>query len=110
MRLQLIGAAVLVFGTTAALAQDNDPQEAAAAATAATQGAEDEASAEELAEGEEVVCRRQRVTGSLSRVRRTCMTRNEWAELEARTRDAVDATNRSASGGQCVPVGTTGRC
>lgn len=39
-------------------------------------GAEEEA--EEPDPGDEVICRRERVTGSLTRVNRVCMTRDEW--------------------------------
>ena len=64
--------------------------------------AENENAEEEAAEpdpGDEVICRRERVTGSLTRVSRTCMTRNEWNAVNDRTRDEHGNMVRGAGGG-----------
>lgn len=52
---------------------------------------------------EQKVCRTERATGSLTRKRRICMTKAEWAELEAATHKGVGEMQRGAAGGQCVP-------
>jgi len=95
MRVHLIAAASLVFGAPVALAQDADQQ-----ASAETQAAQDDAVQEEEDErGNEVVCKTERVTGSLTRRTRTCLTRNEWNDVQARTRDDLNKMGRTASGG-----------
>ncbi|WP_120078491.1 hypothetical protein [Aurantiacibacter odishensis] len=90
--------AALVIGAPI-LAQDGQQQDATATQSAASQPAEDERSEEEKARGQEVVCRTERITGSLTRRSRTCMTRDEWAAVEARTRDDMIRSGRNASGG-----------
>jgi len=110
MKYHMQAAVSLAFGSTVALAQEQEaatPSETEATAAVTAQAAVPEEAVEPEAEepdpGEEVVCRRERVTGSLTRIRRTCMTRNEWNDVEARTRDALNETNRGASGGhECV--------
>ncbi len=110
MKYHILAAVSLALGSTVVMAQDQEdsaPSETAAAEAAQAQSAAPEEAVEPEAEepdpGEEVVCRRERVTGSLTRIRRTCMTRNEWNDVEARTRDALNSTNRGASGSQCIP-------
>ncbi len=97
MKLHLIAAATLAFGTTAAFAQDRDDETAAAQAVQASQQ-EDEIEEEEDDRGSEVVCRTERVTGSLTRRNRTCLTRDEWDLVERRTKDELDRMGRNASG------------
>ena len=61
--------------------------------------------AAEVARGEEVVCRTDRATGSLTRRNRVCMTRNEWTLANERMRaDVAGVLPRSASG---IPDGQT---
>jgi len=48
---------------------------------------------------EKKICQTQRITGSLTRVRRICMTRAEWAEQRQRSRQGVEDTQRAAGGG-----------
>ena len=56
--------------------------------------------------GEEVICRRDRATGSLTRVNRVCKTRNEWNGVHDATRDNMNDLQRNASGGaQCISLG-----
>jgi hypothetical protein len=93
----LIAAATLAFGTTAALAQDADQQPPAD--TQAVQENAEETQEEEDDSGNEIVCRTERVTGSLTRRTRTCLTRNEWNDIRAQTRDEVNRMTRTASGG-----------
>ncbi len=88
--------AAIALGT-AALAQDADQQQPAE--PQASQEGEQQAQDEEDDYGNEVVCRTERVTGSLTRRTRTCLTRNEWNDIQARTRDEVNKMTRTASGG-----------
>ncbi len=101
MKTIIIAVASLALCSNGVLAQD------ASGATAVTPvaAAETEETTPASAEpdpGEEVICRSQRATGSLSRRSRICMTRNQWNDSTARTRDAVNSTVSGASGGvQC---------
>jgi hypothetical protein len=49
---------------------------------------------------EKKVCRSEKVTGSLTRVKRICMTQAEWDLLAANTKRGVDDLQRSAGGGK----------
>lgn len=106
----ILATALLAAGGSAAIAQESDDREAATQPQAAQSENEDAAEAQEDDPSQEVICRRERVTGSLSRVRRTCLTRAEWDRIESGTRDALNQTNRNASGGQCITNGISGRC
>ena len=61
---------------------------------AAAQDAEPEAAQEKK------ICRTSKMTGSLTRRTRICMTEAEWRELNARTQRGVDEMNREAAGSQ----------
>jgi len=69
-------------------------------------------SADEQAKQEKKICRSDKMTGSLTRVRRICMTEAEWRESRARTKKGVDELQSSASGSQCVSADPLqgGRC
>ena len=103
MKSFVVAAAVLAFGTTIAFAQDSTEQPAAAPAPeASAQPAEQPAPEAEDPRLQEVVCRTTRITGSLTRRQRTCMTRAEWNDFEARTQEELRRQGRQASGGyQC---------
>jgi hypothetical protein len=60
---------------------------------------------------EKQVCRTQKVTGSLARKRRICMTQAQWDELAAQTKQSIDEYGSNASGGPgvCDPM-RGGRC
>ncbi|WP_338244708.1 hypothetical protein [Aurantiacibacter hainanensis] len=111
MNKSIFAAFLLVAGSSAAIAQDADQErEEATSVQAANSQTEDDAAAQEDEASQEVICRRERVTGSLTRVRRICLTRAEWDAVEADTRDGMISAGRNASGGQCVPVDMSGRC
>ena len=111
MKSTIFAAALLMAGSSVAIAQDADEQRGAATtAQTANSNSEEDADAQEDDPSQEVICRRERVTGSLTRVRRTCLTRAEWDEVESETRDGLIRAGRNASGGQCVPVDMSGRC
>ncbi|QZH74738.1 MAG: hypothetical protein JY451_13930 [Erythrobacter sp.] len=101
MKTLITAVAALALGSSWALAQE------ATTATAPAPAAETETTApatEEPDPGEEVICRRQRATGSLTRRVEICMTRNEWNTTSRRSGEAHSATGRAASGGvQCRP-------
>ncbi len=48
---------------------------------------------------EKKICRSEKVTGSLTRVNRTCLTKAEWDAIEAKTRENVGDIQRNAAGG-----------
>jgi predicted secreted protein len=45
------------------------------------------------------ICRSEKMTGSLTRVRRICLTDAEWRELALRSRHSLEDAQRDASGG-----------
>lgn len=57
---------------------------------------------EQKVKKEKKICRSERVTGSLTRVNRICLTRAEWDEVAARTKKGLDEMASSAAGGQAV--------
>lgn len=60
---------------------------------------------------EKKVCRSEKITGSLTRVRRICMTQAEWDELARRTKKGLDDAQRDAAGGmnsQFTGAGSSG--
>ena len=69
---------------------------AAAVLMTATGGAEEPRDDRE-AEQEKRICRSEKMTGSLTRVRRVCLTESEWRRLSEVTRKGVDDVVRSAS-------------
>ena len=94
-----------MVGTSAVLAQDQQqpaqtPQNAATTGAAAAEAPASTAPAEET---RELVCRTTRVTGSLTRRTRICMTEAEWAESRRTVGQNVSRAQGQASGGaQCV--------
>jgi len=57
---------------------------------------------------EKKVCKSEKITGSLTRVRRVCMTQREWNELAQRTSRDVDELVRQSGrndGGGAAPGG-----
>lgn len=46
---------------------------------------------------EKKVCKSEKITGSLTRVRRICMTEAEWTDLAQNTNRALDRLGRSAN-------------
>ena len=81
MKTMLAGAALLVMGTCAVAAAPQDEP----ADRGATQ--------------EKKICRTERMTGSLTRSRRICLTAQEWRDLHARTKRGLDDFVGGASGG-----------
>ena len=107
LKVSVAAIAALLAGS--ALAQDSQegaPAESQAVSQNSANQSAPAAEAEEDDPGEEVICRRERATGSLTRVNRICKTRNEWNGVHAATRDAFNDTVRGASGGnQCITLG-----
>jgi len=107
----IIAALVLALAAAPILAQeasDNSaPAQQPAVQVVSNEGAQSVAPAtSEPDPGEEVICRRDRATGSLTRVNRVCKTRNEWNGVHDSTRDNMNDLQRNASGGaQCVSLG-----
>jgi len=48
------------------------------------------------------ICRTTKMTGSLTRRQRICMTEAEWRALADRTRKGLEEMGQAASGGQAV--------
>ena len=51
---------------------------------------------------EKKICRTSKMTGSLTRRSRICLTEAQWRELASRTRKGLEEMGQSASGGQAV--------
>jgi hypothetical protein len=69
-----------------------------AAQTPAATASPTPSEAEEAA-AEKMVCKKEIVTGSRSRTKRTCMTQREWNKLHDQTRDAVHEHIRRSTAG-----------
>ena len=81
MKISIVAAAVLMAATgVAASAQD----------------------AQEESSEERKICRTSKMTGSLTRRSRICLTEAQWRELASRTRKGLEEMGQSASGGQAV--------
>ena len=102
MRNILVLIAVAASGTAVpAFAQGADREDQVSQdAQSATQEKQDEED-EYL---QKVVCRTERVTGSLTRVNRTCMTRQEWNMLRERTSRSVEDMNRKSNQYEAIPT------
>ena len=85
MKNRILGAAMLVVAASALAAP---PQER---------------STQPAAQPEKKVCRTERVTGSLTRRARICLTETQWREVYDRTRTGHDDFIRDASGGCRAP-------
>jgi hypothetical protein len=58
---------------------------------------------------EKKICQTEKMTGSLTRVRRICLTRAEWEDLRLRTKHSFEDNIRGAAGGkECVLDGNGG--
>jgi len=77
MRLSLVLAAgIMALTGTAAVAQG------------------DEQASQEVAQKERLICKSEKVTGSRARVKRVCLTREQWGDLAAETKDNIDQYSR----------------
>ncbi|MBT2133814.1 hypothetical protein KK137_05655 [Croceibacterium sp. LX-88] len=56
----------------------------------------------EQAKEEKKICRSEKMTGSLTRTTRICLTAAQWRELTNRTKKGLDEMQGSASGGQRI--------
>ena len=75
---------------------------AAAALIALTGVAASAQDAQEESSEERKICRTSKMTGSLTRRSRICLTEAQWRELASRTRKGLEEMGQSASGGQAV--------
>jgi hypothetical protein len=104
MKIGILAMTAMLAATAAIAAPPGeDPVEPAATAQA-DQASNASTEAEPEAQDERKICRTERVTGSLSRRSRVCLTAAQWRELSDRTRRGVDEMTSAASGGKrCVP-------
>jgi len=105
MKVGILATAAMLAATGAiAASPGDDPVERSATTAAAEQASNASTEAEPEGQEEQKICRTEKVTGSLSRRSRICMTAAQWREVHDRTRRGVDEMNSSASGGKmCVP-------
>ena len=99
MKSTFFATAILIAATGAMAAQPAEQstpagETASTSPTAPTNVAETEAEPQE----EKKICRTSKVTGSLTRRSRICMTEAQWREVNERTRRGVDEMASSASG------------
>ena len=99
----LIAGAVLLISASVGAAQPAEQTDTAAAADLATPPAvQSDAAGHANANtaSEKKVCRSDKVTGSLSRRNRICLTQAQWREVHDRTRRGVGEMQNDASGSQ----------
>jgi len=115
-RLGILAAMCLLAGTTAVMAQDGEQQPSqqqpadATAVTAAGAQTEPQLTEEEQREADEVVCRTERATGSLTRRNRVCMTRAEWSNHSRGTARELNRITSGAAGGVSCSRDPMGGC
>lgn len=107
-KLTILAAVGTCFLATAGLSQEQQQDAASVEASAAE--SEQAEMTEEEARMQEVQCRSEPVTGSRTRVNRTCMTRAEWRALERRSRENVDELQGRGSGGYVCQQDAFGGC
>ena len=99
----LLAAAVL---SSAAVADAAAPRTEERPAGEAAEVAVAPAEAADEPKEEKKICRTERVTGSLTRRSRVCLTESEWREVHDRTRRGLDEFVGSASGApKCLGQG-----
>ncbi len=67
--------------------------------TAATSVSAAENEDKEAPKKEKMICKRDKVTGSRTKVNRICMTKAQWDRLAANTKKGLDEMGRNAAGG-----------
>lgn len=67
--------------------------------TAATSVSAAENEGAEPPKKEKMICKRDKVTGSRTKVNRICMTKEQWDKLAASTKKGLDEMGRNAAGG-----------
>lgn len=72
---------------------------AAALLMTATGALAEEPQNDRAAKQEKRICKNEKMTGSLTRVRRICLTRSEWSRLAEGAQKGVDAITRDANQG-----------
>ncbi|MCL6251152.1 hypothetical protein M3P36_08865 [Altererythrobacter sp. KTW20L] len=109
---RIITIAFLAASTTgtAAYAQERDSGRGPVDQAPVQSTADEGESEEEESYLNEVVCRSEPVTGSRTRVNRTCLTRRDWSLLSEDTRRGIDHLDRDANqsvaaGAQNSPAG-----
>jgi hypothetical protein len=70
------------------------------AGTAVAAAPQNTSSSNEGAAKEKRVCKSEKITGSLTRVRRVCMTQREWDQLSENAQRGVNDISRDASRNQ----------
>ncbi len=78
---------------------------AAFAAEPNTEAKKGQSAHKQDAQKEKRICRSEKLTGSLTRVRRVCLTRSEWDRLAEGTRKNVHELERDANQVQAVHAG-----
>ena len=59
---------------------------------------------------EKKICRTEKMTGSLTRVRRVCLTATEWDDLRRNTKHSFEDNVRGAAGGKECVLDPNGGC
>ncbi|KPL67719.1 hypothetical protein SZ64_06060 [Erythrobacter sp. SG61-1L] len=67
--------------------------------TAATGVSAAEGESQEAPKKEKMICRKDKVTGSRTKVNRICMTKAQWDQQAAATKKGLDEMGRNAAGG-----------
>jgi len=69
----------------------------AASMITATGALAQEPAAAQVAQPERKICKTHKMTGSLTRVRRVCLTQSQWAQMAQNTRRSVDSLEDDAN-------------
>lgn len=63
----------------------------------------EESQNDNAARQEKRICKSEKMTGSLTRVRRTCLTQREWDRLAEGTRKGIDNLERDSNRALAIP-------
>lgn len=81
---------------------------AGAAALVVAAGALAAEPADDAAPKEKKICKSEKMTGSLTRVRRTCLTQREWNQLAEQTRRNMSELDRQSNQRSALPGSANG--
>lgn len=81
---------------------------AGAALAASSPASAQDSTDEGQSKADKVICKTKKITGSRTKVRRTCMTKREWDELADATRRDVQGLERDANQKEALRRGDAG--
>ncbi|HEY6816481.1 MAG TPA: hypothetical protein VI168_13150 [Croceibacterium sp.] len=97
--------AAILLATAGSVAAQTEGEQAAGEQAVSDLAAVEQAAVDQqaAAEQERRICKTEKITGSRTRVRRTCMTQREWSRLAEGSNDLVEDLERDMARAMAVP-------